>query len=635
MNTYEANFNKNLGALESYNAILADKIEDVKTNERFEVFAGKNTFDTNIYDHKLKQSLYDNPEKFFDEKYNEIYTKYERYPVLFFYGLGNGLLYKALLQNENHKSIVVFEPNIEILYIVFHLIDFSQELKDKRLYVVDTNDFDLSSILAYLSGTLGLRSYLYDSKIFNHCDYYKIFQDDMNKIDHDLEQILNFLYNALGFDAERFIYTLYKQIITFPIMLTKPSLTSLLIQRKFENENVVIVSSGPSLTKQLSLLKEYSNKTSIICVDGSYPILAKHDIKPDYVVCLEQNDLSSEFFNNDFKDFDKDIIFIISILTHPKTLTYLEKNNRKVIIAPKNNTLYGNFLEKNHFETLGGLNVSSMACEFALKLGYKNIILIGQDLAYGKDFSSHSKEFSHGDDLDTGYYKNTIQTKAYGGQGSVYTHEAWMAYKQGIEIFIKEANLKNISVFNATEGGARIEGSIEKPFKEICNHLFMQKKYFNASILTPITEIEQNSIKKDLFECLKTLTDAISIKNNVYKNKLNPILKNITKIQIDTNIEKINFSEILNINTKIHQVKEELENEKILVLNETLINALALQEVSLAKISMMSAHTQKDKKTKMLLWVYMHKEWINTILKTLDSLQNNLEKALNILKESS
>nr|MCR6517973.1 motility accessory factor [Campylobacter lari]MCR6521063.1 motility accessory factor [Campylobacter lari] len=136
MNTYEANFNKNLGALESYNAILADKIEDVKTNERFEVFAGKSAFDINIYDHELKQSLYDNPEKFFDEKYNEIYTKYERYPVLFFYGLGNGLLYKALLKNENHKSIVIFEPNIEILYIVFHLIDFSQELKDKRLYVV-------------------------------------------------------------------------------------------------------------------------------------------------------------------------------------------------------------------------------------------------------------------------------------------------------------------------------------------------------------------------------------------------------------------------------------------------------------------------------------------------------------------
>nr|MCR6530238.1 motility accessory factor [Campylobacter lari]MCR6566560.1 motility accessory factor [Campylobacter lari] len=123
--------------MESYNATLADKIEDVKTNERFEVFAGKSAFDINIYDHELKQSLYDNPEKFFDEKYNEIYTKYERYPVLFFYGLGNGLLYKALLKNENHKSIVVFEPNIEILYIVFHLIDFSQELENKRLYVVD------------------------------------------------------------------------------------------------------------------------------------------------------------------------------------------------------------------------------------------------------------------------------------------------------------------------------------------------------------------------------------------------------------------------------------------------------------------------------------------------------------------
>ncbi|MCR8687283.1 motility associated factor glycosyltransferase family protein, partial [Campylobacter sp. 1569] len=492
----------------------------------------------------------------------------------------------------------------------------------------------LSSILAYLSGTLGLRSYLYDSKIFSHCDYYKIFQDDMNKIDHDLEQILNFLYNTLGFDAERFIYTLYKQITTFPTMLSKPSLDSLLKQRKFKNENVVIVASGPSLTKQLSLLKEYSSKTSIICVDGSYPILAKHNIKPDYVVCLEQNDLSSEFFNNDFKEFDKDIIFIISILTHPKTLAYLEKNNRKTIIAPKNNSLYGDLLKKNNFETLGGLNVSSMACELALKLGYKNIILIGQDLAYDKDFSSHSKDFSHGNNLDTGYYKNIIETKAYNNNGSVYTHEAWMAYKQGIEIFIKEASQHNVFIFNATEGGARIEGSIEKPFKELCKYLFAKNKQINTFLLKPIPEEMQNNIKQELFKNLKELTSMINVRYDKYIKELNPILKKINKIQKITDISKANFAEILNVNAKIHKFKEDLENEKISILNEVLINALALQEISLAKISMMSAHTQEEKKVKMFLWVCIHKEWIDIIITTLNSLQNNLNNGLDILKKS-
>ncbi|MCV3345843.1 hypothetical protein L8W62_04070, partial [Campylobacter lari] len=186
MNIYEANFNKNLGALESYNTTLADKIEDVKTNERFEVFAGKSAFDINIYDHELKQSLYDNPEKFFDEKYNEIYTKYERYPVLFFYGLGNGLLYKALLKNENHKSIVVFEPNIEILYIVFHLIDFSQELKDKRLYVVE--NFDKTYLSIFLGKELQIRNYLQNIYLFAHSFYYNNY-NEIYFIQKDIQEL--------------------------------------------------------------------------------------------------------------------------------------------------------------------------------------------------------------------------------------------------------------------------------------------------------------------------------------------------------------------------------------------------------------------------------------------------------------
>ncbi|MCV3430797.1 motility accessory factor, partial [Campylobacter lari] len=198
MNTYEANFNKNLGALESYNAILADKIEDVKTNERFEVFAGKNTFDTNIYDHKLKQSLYDNPEKFFDEKYNEIYTKYERYPVLFFYGLGNGLLYKALLQNENHKSIVVFEPNIEILYIVFHLIDFSQELKDKRLYVVE--NFHKQKLKKLLREELDVKNYLQNSELLLHSGFYK--NNNYENLSLEVKNLCSYLVNDQGNSAK-------------------------------------------------------------------------------------------------------------------------------------------------------------------------------------------------------------------------------------------------------------------------------------------------------------------------------------------------------------------------------------------------------------------------------------------------
>ncbi|MEE6616748.1 6-hydroxymethylpterin diphosphokinase MptE-like protein, partial [Campylobacter coli] len=75
---------------------------------------------------------------------------------------------------------------------------------------------------------------------------------------------------------EQFVYNL-------PQMITHPSYKELLSKRKGISDTAIIVSTGPSLTKQLPLLKKYASKATIFCADSSYPILAKHGIKPDYV----------------------------------------------------------------------------------------------------------------------------------------------------------------------------------------------------------------------------------------------------------------------------------------------------------------------------------------------------------------
>ena len=52
---------------------------------------------------------------------------------MFFYGLGNGVLYKALLKNETHKKIAVIEPEIDIIYATLNVVDLSSELLSQRL----------------------------------------------------------------------------------------------------------------------------------------------------------------------------------------------------------------------------------------------------------------------------------------------------------------------------------------------------------------------------------------------------------------------------------------------------------------------------------------------------------------------
>lgn len=57
-------------------------------------------------------------------------------------------LFKALLQNKNHRHIVVFEKDIEIIWVMFHILDFSNELQKNNLIIINTNilsEFDLSN----------------------------------------------------------------------------------------------------------------------------------------------------------------------------------------------------------------------------------------------------------------------------------------------------------------------------------------------------------------------------------------------------------------------------------------------------------------------------------------------------------
>ncbi len=98
---------------------------------------------------------------------NTYNDKYLLYPVLYFYGFGNGILFKALLQNKNHQHIIVFEKDIEIIWVMFHVLDFSNELQNSRLMI-------LKMLSLFLQDHLKTTSFLKNMLIKLHflCDSY-------------------------------------------------------------------------------------------------------------------------------------------------------------------------------------------------------------------------------------------------------------------------------------------------------------------------------------------------------------------------------------------------------------------------------------------------------------------------------
>ncbi|HDZ5086320.1 TPA: motility associated factor glycosyltransferase family protein, partial [Campylobacter jejuni] len=219
-------------------------------------------------------------------------------------------------------------------------------------------------------------------------------------------------------------------VYNLPQMITHPSYKELLSKRRNLSDTAIIVSTGPSLTKQLPLLKKYANKATIFCADSSYPILAKHGIKPDYVCMLERGEMTAEFFNHDFGEFDKDIIFICAGVVHSKAIEYLQ--NKTFLITQKV-LAFSYYLKLKDFSYAAvGLSVAHTLSYLATYLNHKNIIFIGQDLAYAEDGNSHPDDYQNSATYESQMYEH-ILTTAYGGERKVKTHNIWILFKNWFE----------------------------------------------------------------------------------------------------------------------------------------------------------------------------------------------------------
>ncbi|UWN23946.1 PseD protein [Campylobacter jejuni] len=553
---------------------------------------------------------------------NTYNDKYLLYPVLYFYGFGNGILFKALLQNKNHQHIVVFEKDIEIIWIMFHILDFSNELQSARLMVLNTNKLEIQDYNELCSSKPFFQfSRIYFLELMSH--YYERFHEDILGLNKKLAENFKNSIVSHGNDPLDALQGIEQFVYNLPQMITHPSYKELLSKRKGISDTAIIVSTGPSLTKQLPLLKKYANKATIFCADSSYPILAKHGIKPDYVCMLERTEITAEFFNHDFGEFDKDIVFVCAGVVHPKAIEYLKGRNRKYLIIPRY-LYFPIYIKLKYFDFLYNTpSVAHMACYLSLHLNHKNIIFIGQDLAYAENGNSHPDDYQNSANYESQMYEH-ILTEAYGGKKEIKTHEVWIFFKQILEAMIIKYH---ITTYNCTEGGARIEGTIEKPFLWACENLLHKDLNKPFEKLEPLSLNKQNEfLLKAYYKVCKSIKhcrDFSKILSNDFNNIQN-IYLNLNKKENDLNLAI----------RKIDEFKNKLENIKQMQDLYEILQPLRTQfELNLARIYVLNPKTKEDACNKSILWIKEHLEFMELVYGHIKAQENALIKNILPLEE--
>ncbi|ENE8498156.1 motility associated factor glycosyltransferase family protein, partial [Campylobacter jejuni] len=530
----------------------------------------------------------------------------------------------------NHQHIVVFEKDIEIIWIMFHILDFSHELQNARLIVLNTNKLEIQDYNELCSFKPFFQfSRIYFLELMSH--YYERFHEDVLELNKKLAENFKNSIVSHGNDPLDALQGIEQFVYNLPQMITHPSYKELLSKRKGISDTAIIVSTGPSLTKQLPLLKKYASKATIFCADSSYPILAKHGIKPDYVLSLERIPLTSEFFNNDFGEFDKDIMFIVKSVTHPHTIKYLQKNNRAFILV----STYASFIQYLKLDYFGyfnmGFSVAHMACYLSLHLNHKNIIFIGQDLAYAENGNSHPDDYQNSANYESQMYEH-ILTEAYGGKEKIKTHHVWLMFKRNLEQDVQKIQkYLDTKVYNCTEGGARIKGTIEKPFLWACENLLDKDLNKPFEKLEPLSLNKQNEfLLKAYYKVCKSIKHCRDFNDNFIK--VYDKIKNSFMSLQNSQKNEIFIQEIIqDIDKTKTQIDELYNTQKDLI--QILGPLLTQFELNLARIYVLNPKTKEDAFNKSILWIKEHLEFMELVYGHIKAQENALIKNILPLEE--
>ena len=625
-------FEKNILGVTCYLAPLAKRLIELGGNKSFDVYAGSNPLDINIIAADGSRYMYENPLKDIEEQLDSFEKEYSRYGSLFIYGLGNGVLLKGILGNLAHSTTVVFEPEIEIIYIVLHLIDFSKELFSSRLVIASSELFTPTHYYAISQ----MKDVLNHARVYNlyiNCSFYDTYHADMSKINENITSVFMHRLKEIGNDSTDALIGINYTTAHIPDMIESIPLKNIIKERAKKTKTAIIVSTGPSLNKQLELLKQVQNHATIISVDSSYPILKAHGIKPDYVTSIERVEWTSEFFNSEPSEFDKDIIFLTATLTHPITVKYLKGRNVAYILRP---LPYELGFEDNDFGYIAsGPSAAHLSFDIAVVLEHERIIFIGQDLAYGEGRSSHAggHVLPGSDDKN----KESKYTVAYGGEGMAETMEVWNLFREFFEhiIAIAQSKNENLLIYNCTEGGARIAGTIEKPFKAVLEEVFDEIKP-SMPLPAKLNEAQQ---KTKLKRYKKHIQKIMAFGKDLQDKCEKLFLELAKQVELAKELkeqgkdEQIDFGSLQKISAELDKLKEFFENKLFKDTYYTITASfIRNQELELTTIKVRPSNTDKEKKEKLLEWVSVHGHWLFSIAGMISVMRENLEKSALWLK---
>ena len=392
--------------------------------------------------------------------------------VVCLFGLGTGLFAEKILDKlPQNAKLIIDEPNQEIIdYCITSGDDENSDeaeeiiknrltriIEDDRVVcLVEKNDDLTRSSLLHTA--LDSRDYIdmMGMVVVKHNNYDLAYPKGYVNFLRAIDDF--FIKMHSNMKTTSYFKEKYMEDFMYNIFEFKKVNSSIDIEKILPKDiPVIIVSAGPSLKKNIEILKDAKGHSFIIAVDTAIRYLLENNVVPDITITLDPEKPDSYYPDG----LSCSLPCMLDIDSNPQIVH--RHTGRKFLFNSRN--LYADklceMIGKKYYELsrIGG-SVATAAFKMMINFGQKKIILVGQDLAYdnGK---------THAGDADDG--ASLYKTEVDGVNGNkVITRTDWLGFlkwfERQIEV-IKRENI-NIEIIDATEGGALIHGTKIMTLKE-------------------------------------------------------------------------------------------------------------------------------------------------------------------------